>query len=163
MALLYKLVLVLSLVFGVHHNVVPLPIPQPMVEAMTPVHKEFVPVRFSTSTVLIELTQTDAGHVINTNPMLMNAAQVRAQFFCDNPLAHEGPDGMTPWTFFYSAGYQFTHAAENLAKGYATPQQVETAFMNSPEHEVNIVNSTYTDIGIGWACGVTVVLFGTLT
>ena len=38
---------------------------------------------------------------------------------------------------------------ENVAYGQRTPQEVMTAWMNSPGHRRNILNSRYTQIGVG--------------
>ena len=94
---------------------------------------------------------------LTENATLMTDAQTRAEFFCTEPFGHF-VDGKTPWEFF--VGYDYHYAGENLAEGFANVPEMETAFMNSPEHEVNIENPLYTDVGIGWACGVTTVEFG---
>lgn len=56
----------------------------------------------------------------------------------------------TPSTRLDFAGYQDWRAwGENIAYGYATAQQVVTAWMNSPGHRANILNATFTEIGVG--------------
>jgi uncharacterized protein YkwD len=40
---------------------------------------------------------------------------------------------------------------ENIAYGYATPADVMTRWLNSPEHRANIENPTYRAIGVGIA------------
>lgn len=115
----------------------------------------------ATTTQMIPLTNFDRLKPLKENLLLMKAAQNRAQFFCDEPFSHTA-EGLTPWSFFNAVGYKYQYAGENLAKGYATPIDAEIAFMNSPTHKANIVKPVYTDIGVGWACGITVVLFGTI-
>jgi uncharacterized protein YkwD len=44
-------------------------------------------------------------------------------------------------------------AAENIAAGYNSPQQVMDAWMTSDGHRVNILNSSYTEFGIGYYSG----------
>ena len=63
--------------------------------------------------------------------------------------SHDTPDGQTPWSFMIAAGYDYQTAGENLAYGFDTSADVMTAWMNSPDHRANILNSTYHDIGIG--------------
>lgn len=43
----------------------------------------------------------------------------------------------------------WTRAGENVARGYATPEAVHTAWMNSPGHRANIMGD-FTDIGISF-------------
>lgn len=63
-------------------------------------------------------------------------------------FAHNTPDGVTPWTRMADAGYT-TPSAENIAMGQATPQDVVTAWMNSPGHRANILSCSSKAIGVG--------------
>jgi len=65
--------------------------------------------------------------------------------------AHDNPEGKTPWAFILAAGYNYETAGENLAYGFDTSEDTLTAWMNSPEHRANILNTTYTDVGFGIA------------
>jgi uncharacterized protein YkwD len=52
------------------------------------------------------------------------------------------------------AGYTgWTALGENLAAGYATPEEVVAGWMGSPGHRDNILSPLYTEVGIGWAKG----------
>lgn len=113
----------------------------------------------STTTAILALTNRDRVTPLTESSLLMKAAQYRAEFFCDNEFSHYA-GGLTPWNFFNAVGYDYRFAGENLAKDYAVPEQVEAAWLRSPKHRENIVNENYTEIGVGWACGITVVLFG---
>lgn len=112
----------------------------------------------ATTTAILALTNRDRGTPLHVDAALMIDAQSRASYFCNHPFEHYSAEGITPWMFFQ--GYNYVHAGENLGQGYATPEILEEAFMNSPEHRSNITNPNYTDVGVGWMCGVTVVLFG---
>jgi len=92
------------------------------------------------------------------NGMLATAANAKATDMCnDNYWDHTAPDGTTGWTFMKLAGYSYTTAGENLAKGFDNDQAVIDSWMASPTHRSNIVKSTYKDIGIGsFQCGATV-------
>lgn len=61
---------------------------------------------------------------------------------------HFGPNGETPWQFISGAGYTYVYAGENLAKGFVTAEGVHQAWMSSPTHKANIMNSNYRDIGV---------------
>jgi uncharacterized protein YkwD len=63
---------------------------------------------------------------------------------------HTGSDGSNFVTREVRAGYpKRDAAAENIAYGYKTPQQVVTAWMNSAGHRKNILNCASTAVGVG--------------
>ncbi len=47
-----------------------------------------------------------------------------------------------------SFGISFNTAGENIAKGQTSPQQVMNDWMNSAGHRANILNSSFTKIGV---------------
>jgi len=49
-----------------------------------------------------------------------------------------------------SFGISYRTAGENIAKGQTTPQAVMTAWMNSSGHRANILNASFTQIGVGY-------------
>lgn len=67
-------------------------------------------------------------------------------------FSHTGIDGSTMAQRIGAAGYQFSNAAENIAAGYTTPEQVVGGWMNSPGHRANILNPNLTEIGVGYYC-----------
>lgn len=88
------------------------------------------------------------------NPLLTAAAQQKANDMAvNNYFAHTSPSGVTPWYWFQKVGYKYTHAGENLAVNFSDSNDVENAWMNSPDHRANILNSNYTQIGIATAQG----------
>lgn len=90
---------------------------------------------------------------LKLNDALSRAAQAKAdQMIAQNYWSHEAPDGTTPWSFFHKVGYDYSMAGENLAYGFATSDQVITAWMNSAEHRENILGN-YQDVGFGFANG----------
>jgi hypothetical protein len=68
--------------------------------------------------------------------------------YAENYWAHYSPSGKDPWGFMKEAGYTYSYAGENLAKNFYTAQDVVTAWMNSPTHRENMLNTHYTEIGI---------------
>ncbi|MCO8270713.1 CAP domain-containing protein [Actinoplanes sp. TRM 88003] len=65
-------------------------------------------------------------------------------------MSHTGSDGSNFVTREVRAGYpKRDAAAENIAYGYKSPQQVVTAWMNSSGHRKNILNCASTEIGVG--------------
>ena len=88
------------------------------------------------------------------NPVLEKAAQMKANDMAENSyFAHKSPAGKTPWYWFEQVGYDFSYAGENLAVNFNDSIDVNTAWMNSPGHRDNIMNSNFTEIGIATADG----------
>jgi uncharacterized protein YkwD len=63
-------------------------------------------------------------------------------------FAHNNPEGQTPFDRMNARGITYGYAGENLAINTSVPS-AENAFMNSPGHRANILNSHYTQVGIG--------------
>lgn len=98
-----------------------------------------------TSLSLPTLTRSD---------VLDRAAQAKAEDMLANGyFAHTSPAGVTPWDWFKQVGYGYTYAGENLAVHYATAEDVGEGWMASPSHRANIVNPSYSEIGVGVAYG----------
>lgn len=68
----------------------------------------------------------------------------------NNYFDHHSPVYGSPFDMMRSYGIQYTSAGENIAKGQRTPEEVVNAWMNSPGHRANILNSDYTHIGVGY-------------
>jgi hypothetical protein len=96
-----------------------------------------------------------------SNAKLNQAALSKAQFMFDKQFwAHVSPDGVQPWEFFKKANYRYSIAGENLARDFSTSNDMMTAWMASPTHKANIVNTKYQEIGIAVVDGT---LMGTQT
>ena len=65
-------------------------------------------------------------------------------------FSHTSPTYGSPFDMMKKFGISYRSAGENIAKGYATPTAVVNAWMNSPGHRANILNSSYTHIGVGY-------------
>lgn len=63
---------------------------------------------------------------------------------------HNSPTYGTPFQMMKAFGLSYRSAGENIAMGYRTPQTVVTGWMNSSGHRANILNSSYTKIGVGY-------------
>ena len=111
------------------------------------------------SSVLVDLTNFDRAqeglHGLAVNPVLAQAAQLKANDMAQRSyFAHNAPDGKTPWFWMGEAGYSFSYAGENLAVFFGDSEDVARAWMNSPSHRANILNGSFTEIGIATAQGV---------
>ncbi len=68
-------------------------------------------------------------------------------------FAHTSPKGKTPWHWFSLENYDYQFAGENLAINYASAEEQQKAWMNSPTHRKNILNSDYKEIGVAFGAG----------
>lgn len=92
---------------------------------------------------------------LHYSSVLSESAKNKAQdMFLGNYWAHNSPSGKTPWDFFKQANYKYLVAGENLAKDFYDTDSLLKAWMKSPTHRENIVNSKYQEIGIGVVDGV---------
>lgn len=87
---------------------------------------------------------------VKLNDTVSAAAQLRAEE-CAASFSHTRPNGASCFTALREMGVNYSGAAENIAYGQDTPQEVVNAWMNSDGHRKNILNGKYTEIGIGYA------------
>ena len=83
---------------------------------------------------------------------LSRVARIKSEDMRDNKyFSHTSPTYGSPFQMMKSFGITYRSAGENIAKGQATPQKVVDAWMNSSGHRANILNSSFTHIGVGYA------------
>lgn len=63
-------------------------------------------------------------------------------------FAHVSPTGVSPWYWVKKSGYQYSVAGENLALGFYTANDTVRAWMDSPSHRENLLNTQYKEIGV---------------
>lgn len=73
-----------------------------------------------------------------------------ADMSAKNYFSHTSKDGRSFADRIKAAGYSYHAIAENIAKGYQTAEAVVQGWMNSPGHRTNMLNCSYTDIGVGY-------------
>ncbi|MDO3682551.1 CAP domain-containing protein [Micromonospora sp. C28ISP2-4] len=89
---------------------------------------------------------------LTVNAKLNLAAQRHSQDQADHQkMDHTGSDGSQPWDRVKAAGYSYRMVGENVAWNYQTPAAVMEGWMNSEGHRKNILNCSYTQIGVGVA------------
>lgn len=82
---------------------------------------------------------------------LSRVARYKSQDMKDNNyFSHTSPVYGSPFNMIKNFGISYRSAAENIAKGQRTPQAVVNAWMNSSGHRANILNPSYTKIGVGY-------------
>ena len=88
---------------------------------------------------------------LTANWELSRVARYKSQDMRDRGyFSHTSPTYGTPFQMIKAFGLSFRTAGENIAKGYATPQAVVNGWMNSSSHRANILNASYTQIGVGY-------------
>ncbi|MGW7684250.1 CAP domain-containing protein [Kribbella sp. NPDC054772] len=92
---------------------------------------------------------------LRTNKALTRAADAHAaDMVAQHYFAHDSLDGRSPFDRMKAAGFAGGAMAENIAVGYTSAAAVVEGWMNSAGHRANILNCTYTMIGIGYDSGV---------
>jgi len=101
---------------------------------------------------LVNQERSKAGlKPLKLNSTLTKSAQAKSQDMHDKKyFDHNSPTYGTPFQMMNKFGYKYSYAGENIAMGQKTPKEVMTAWMNSAGHKANILNSNYTEIGIGY-------------
>ena len=86
---------------------------------------------------------------LKVDSRVQQAAQVRAKETVQS-FSHTRPNGSSFSTALTEAGVSYIRSGENIAYGQSTPQQVVQAWMNSSGHRANILNESFTTIGVGY-------------
>lgn len=88
---------------------------------------------------------------LQENWELSRVARYKSQDMVDNRyFSHTSPTYGSPFQMIKDFGLSFRTAGENIAYGQRTPQAVVNAWMNSSGHRANILNPSYTQIGVGY-------------
>ena len=88
---------------------------------------------------------------LTENWELSRVARYKSQDMVDNRyFSHTSPTYGSPFQMIRAFGISFRRAGENIAYGQRTPQAVVNAWMNSSGHRANILNASYTQIGVGY-------------
>jgi uncharacterized YkwD family protein len=66
---------------------------------------------------------------------------------------HDSPTYGSPFKMMKDYGIHYSYAGENIAAGHPTPVNVVNGWMDSPGHRANILNKSFTHIGIGYIKG----------
>ncbi|MBP2636763.1 MAG: SCP-like extracellular [Firmicutes bacterium] len=86
---------------------------------------------------------------LKLNTSLVKLARNYAQDMINrNYFSHYNPEGQSPFDRMQQAGISYSAAGENLAINTSVTA-AEKAFMNSSGHRANILNSNYTEVGVG--------------
>jgi uncharacterized YkwD family protein/spore coat assembly protein SafA len=91
---------------------------------------------------------------LTNNWQLERMARIKSQDMRNRGyFSHNSPTYGSPFQMMQAFRIYFTAAGENIAAGQPSPAAVMQSWMNSPGHRQNILNPTYTQIGVGYAQG----------
>lgn len=101
---------------------------------------------------LVNIERKNAGlRELTYDWELSRVARYKSQDMRDNNyFSHTSPTYGSPFNMMKSFNISYRSAGENIAKGQATPAAVVNAWMNSSGHRANILNSSFTHIGVGY-------------
>ncbi len=88
---------------------------------------------------------------LTENWELSRVARYKSQDMADNKyFSHTSPTYGSPFQMMKAFGLNYRSAGETIAYGQRSPQEVVNAWMNSSGHRANILNASYTQIGVGY-------------
>ena len=97
---------------------------------------------------------------LRMNSALSNMAMDKAKDMVANRyFDHQSPTYGSPFDMMNSYGISYNTAAENIAQGQRSPSEVMNAWMNSQGHRANIMNGSFTEIGVAYYNGSWVQVF----
>jgi uncharacterized YkwD family protein/spore coat assembly protein SafA len=101
--------------------------------------------------VNVERAKNGLG-ALQYNWQAARVARIKSQDMINNHyFAHISPIYGSPFKMMESFGLRFSAAAENIAKGQRTAQEVMNAWLSSAGHRANILSKSVTQIGVGAA------------
>lgn len=122
----------------------PEPEPEPEPEPTTSYNREFA----DRVIELVNIERAKEGlKPLKKDDTLNGLSDIRAKETV-TLFEHKRPNG-TKWsTILKENNVSYTNAAENIASGYSTPEDVVNAWMNSEGHRASIMSETYEKIGV---------------
>ena len=87
---------------------------------------------------------------LTLNKELSNVANIKSRDMIEKGyFDHTSPTYGSPFDMMKTFNISYKAAGENIAMGQKTPSEVMNSWMNSSGHRANILNSTYTELGVG--------------
>ena len=131
-------------------------VPKPSSTSSTPSTPKATATASGVVARIVQLVNAERSKVgcsaLTLNTTLSKVAQAHSQDMAlHQNMSHTGSDGSSPGDRITGAGYTWSTYGENVAYGYASPEQVMAAWMASPGHKANILNCAFKEIGVGLA------------
>ena len=88
---------------------------------------------------------------LTINWELSRVARYKSQDMHDiGYFSHTSPTYGSPFEMMKDFGISYRAAGENIARGQTTPEMLVNAWWNSSGHRQNMLNASYTQIGVGY-------------
>lgn len=85
---------------------------------------------------------------------ISHIANLKAQDMAQNNyFSHTSPSYGSPFEMLQHFGVSYKSAGENIAAGQRSAEEVMQSWLNSSGHRANILNPSYTELGVGYAAG----------
>ncbi|MEK4485565.1 CAP domain-containing protein [Psychrobacillus sp. FSL H8-0484] len=129
------------------------PVTPPVVKEPVKENNEAVKVS-SVIQQVVDLTNQERAKAglkpLQLDTKLTQSAQAKSQDMKNkNYFSHTSPTYGSPFDQMKAFGVTYSSAAENIAMGQRSATEVMNAWMTSPGHKANIMNPSYTHIGVG--------------
>ncbi|PEB54145.1 serine protease [Bacillus pseudomycoides] len=104
---------------------------------------------------VVELTNAERAKqglpALQVDAELSKVARTKSEDMQKNHyFDHNSPTYGSPFDMMKKFGISYKAAGENIAQGQRTPEEVVQAWMNSEGHRANILNKSFTHIGVGY-------------
>ncbi len=97
-------------------------------------------------------TALNAARPVRWNNTLAESSRLHAEDMAHyNYFSHSGRDGSDPAKRVERAGYRYRMTGENIAAGQMKPEDAMAAWIKSPDHCANLMNPTFTEMGVAYA------------
>jgi uncharacterized YkwD family protein len=98
-----------------------------------------------------EIRRSNGLSELTLNEELSRVARIKSEDMAKNSyFSHNSPTYGSPFDMMKKFGISYRTAGENIAKGQRSAQAVVDAWMNSEGHRANILNPSFTQIGVGF-------------
>ncbi len=104
---------------------------------------------------LVNAERSKAGlQPLTLSEKLTNIAYTKAKDMAEKGyFSHNSPTYGSPFDMLKQFGVSYSTAGENIAAGQKTAEEVMDSWMNSSGHKANILNKSYTQLGVGFYRG----------
>ncbi len=100
------------------------------------------------------LRATKDRPALKTQSILNRSAEIKAEDMATQQyFSHTGPGNHDLQYFLKQAGYRYHIAGENLAMGFFNADEVLAAWIKSPTHYKNLIDSDYAELGTSMVSG----------
>ena len=101
---------------------------------------------------LVNVERQKAGlNALQMDESVRNVARLKSEDMRVNKyFDHTSPTYGSPFDMLKKFGVSYKSAGENIAQGYSTPEAVVNGWMNSSGHRANILNASFTHMGVGY-------------